>query len=95
MKKLLFLLATVTLLSCSKSFDDIKQGMTKKEVISIVGEPNEKQELFAMEYWIYEDHLLVMKNDTLSEFKNKEELEKIGKEIDKDLDKIQKTLDEN
>jgi len=93
MKKILFIVIVLVLFSCNKgSFKDLKEGMTSKEVIELVGKPKQKQPLFNIEYWVYGEYFLTLKNDTLTNVFTKEEMKKGFEKFGKGLDSLNKSL---
>jgi outer membrane protein assembly factor BamE (lipoprotein component of BamABCDE complex) len=106
MKNLLFLIAALLLISCNqkqKDFSTVKIGMTKEEVVNIVGEPSRKNDL-GIQLWVYPqaDRTVVFRNDTvydvitsanarLDSIKNS--LEKTGENIQKGLKNMAEDMD--
>lgn len=101
MKKVLLLLFTVFIISaCGKTadFTEIKTGMTSKEVVNLVGEPDEKTNFFDAQIWMYKfaesGHIITIINDTVAGSQGgedlKESLEGMNEGIE-ELDSILKT----
>ncbi|WP_462319598.1 hypothetical protein [Marinilabilia sp.] len=89
MKKLLIILAIAMLTACAtKDINDVKEGMSSKEVTEIAGEPSEKVSMpLEIEWWIYEEEevLLIFENDTVSKVTSQRELEESIKGVEKGM----------
>ena len=89
MKKLLIILAIAMLTACTtKDINDVKEGMSSKEVTEIAGEPSEKVSMpLEIEWWIYEEEevLLIFENDTVSKVTSQKELEESIKGVEKSM----------
>ena len=68
-KPILLVLLVLTITAChnSSKFGKIKQGMSSKAVVALVGNPESKTPLFTIEWWNYskDNKLIVMSNDTV------------------------------
>lgn len=100
MKKILFITSLALFISCSKSadFSKMKVGMTTNDLINLLGEPEDKTDLFGAEIWMYKDgktgHLITIINDTVAGFKGGSELEESLKDINSDIEELDKTIRE-
>ena len=95
MKKIVVLLATIILISCSKSsdFSQIKVGMKASEVVELVGEPKTKTETgIAGSWWAYETHLVVIQADTVNECSTNEDVKKRMQEVSEGLENMSDSL---
>jgi hypothetical protein len=96
MKKVLLLAITIMLISCGNKadFTKVKVGMTSKQLIEAVGEPNQKQDLpFVGSYWTYDTHLVVVQSDTVNEFLTNEDFKKRMEEVNKGLEELNKSIE--
>ena len=93
MKKLLIILAIAMLTACAtKDINDVKEGMSSKEVTDIAGEPGEKVNMpLDIEWWIYkkENVLLILENDTVSKVTSQKKLEESLKDFQKGMEDIE------
>lgn len=86
------LTVAISMIACNtkKDFTKVKEGMTKKEVINILGEPTQKTSgIEDITYWNYKDgegHIVVFDADTVSNVTN-------TKKIEKELDEFSKAID--
>ena len=97
----LFLLAL--LMSCSKTSDfaKVKKGMTSKQVFELVGDPIDKQEIpfpLMAKFLIYETHVVVIVNDTVTRCETKKEFAEGFKKnlgnLSEDLNNINQSIQE-
>lgn len=69
-KYLIIFMSLIILSSCTQKqqeFSSVKKGMTKEEVIKLVGEPATKRDILVAEVWKYEhvDRSIVFRNGTV------------------------------
>lgn len=82
MKKTILLVAfSFTLFACGGKTKKVNTGMTKEQVVKILGNPKEKTELFGNAIWMYEDKMIAFQNDTVSKVNSKEDLKKATQEL--------------
>lgn len=106
MKTALLMLAVFLCIACDrkqKDFSTVKIGMTKEEVIGIVGQPGKKNDI-GIQLWVYPDadRTIVFRDDTvysvitsakarIDSIKNS--LEKAGENVEKSLNKMGDSID--
>lgn len=98
MKKLLIILAVGTLTACAaKDINDVKEGMSSKEVTEIAGEPSEKVSMpLEIEWWIYKEEkvLLIFESDTVSKVTSQKELEESIKDVEKGMQDLEDEINQ-
>ena len=101
------MIATLFLMACGnnpKTFENIRLGMTKADVVTEVGEPSKKNDLLMAELWVYDqyDRTLVFKSDTVSDIITSAEarvdsiensLKDFGQDVKQKLDHTGDTID--
>jgi hypothetical protein len=94
MKKIAFLSVLFALtVSCKNEadFSKVKVGMKTQDLLTLVGEPNSKDEIpMAGTYWNYDTHLVVVQSDTINEFLTQAEFKKRMEEVAKGIEDLGK-----
>jgi len=107
MKTFFFILIGLFLTACStspKGFSGIKTGMTKSEVLSLAGEPTEKNHTGIAELWVYpdSDRTVIFRKDTVYSIMTSAEarmdsiesgIKKTGTEIKEEAEDMGQKLD--
>lgn len=101
MKKIISVIVLLIFaVACSKKkdFSKIHEGMNSKDVIKIVGQPDEKTDIFGAELWMYKasegvGYMVGINNDTVSVITGGKELEDLFLQMNEGLDSLQQTLD--
>jgi len=67
MKKFIPILLLLAACHSNKKFDQVKVGMHSKDVVALVGEPESKNQMLMVEWWMYksDNKMLVMSGDTV------------------------------
>jgi outer membrane protein assembly factor BamE (lipoprotein component of BamABCDE complex) len=67
MKKFIPFLLLLAACHSNKKFDQVKVGMHSKDVVALVGDPESKQQMMTVEWWLYksDNKMLIMSDDTV------------------------------
>jgi len=107
MKKILFVLLSSLIASCSESskdFSSVETGMSSQEVLEHAGEPDQKQDVGIADLWVYKkaDRTVVFRKDTVYDIITsadarvdsiKTTLDNIGDKVEKQAEKVGDKLD--
>lgn len=92
MKKFLLVFVVVLLLACNKTVDLslIEKGMTRNQVVKLIGEPNEEQEMFMGISWMFYDggSIVIIEADTVVNCSTAEEMQKGFEELGETVDSL-------
>lgn len=81
---IVLLAITMVLVSCgSADFSQVKEGMSKEEVLKLVGEPSSSISMFGSTVMTYQSHVVTLENDKVLKCFTKEEY---SKQIDEALE---------
>lgn len=89
MKKLLFCLSFIALVSCKKELADIKPGTDVSVVKKEFGEPKKTGYLFGAEFFNYGTHFIFFKDNKVERVYTKDEFNKKLDEIENSFQQLQ------